>query len=355
MDRERRFDALKGVGILMVVLAHAGCWDPIWRYINLFHMAVFFVCAGWFYKVKIEDCCNLQSLCKYICRRFSRLWFSYVAWCGFCLLVWNLCFEFNIYSDNPAVVSRFTFSPINIADLPKKLFNVFLMRDGDVGLAGTCWFLRSMFISLCCYRIVDYFISLLRPKWRLYIQSTVACTLLVLSRERSSSMLAYFFIHLGVLIRCLDLDIMCLKKRAMVFVGVLCSASLVAMLPIENVSFGSARFVSLPTIVIAGLCGWYAILAFVSVLPSWCEKNIAYVGVHSLPIMLFHFLAFKLVSLIGVLMYGENLFMIGKFPILYTGFFWCLFYTIVGVSVPLVFNAFWERVYNLLKNGVANA
>ena len=73
---------------------------------------------------------------------------------------------------------------------------------------------------------------------------------------------------------------------------------------------------------------------------------IVYIGQHTMPILIFHFLAFKLVSFAGVAVTGEPWCKIASFPNAYVGFWWCAAYTAVGVALPLALAREWGEVRN---------
>jgi len=53
MDRIESFDILKGIGIILMIVAHTyGPNNIIWNFIYAFHMPLFFIVSGYFYKQK---------------------------------------------------------------------------------------------------------------------------------------------------------------------------------------------------------------------------------------------------------------------------------------------------------------
>ena len=73
--------------------------------------------------------------------------------------------------------------------------------------------------------------------------------------------------------------------------------------------------------------------------------DISYIGKHTLPIVILHLLAFKIVSYIGVLANGQELYLVAAFPVLYRGGLWWMAYTVVGIVVPLLLG----QLYNKIK------
>ena len=53
MERIEAFDILKGIGIILMIVAHTyGPNSMIWDFIYAFHMPLFFIVTGFFYKQK---------------------------------------------------------------------------------------------------------------------------------------------------------------------------------------------------------------------------------------------------------------------------------------------------------------
>lgn len=52
VNRDSTWDAVKGIGIIMMVIGHSGCPVYIHDFIYMFHMGLFFFVSGKFLKVK---------------------------------------------------------------------------------------------------------------------------------------------------------------------------------------------------------------------------------------------------------------------------------------------------------------
>lgn len=72
-------------------------------------------------------------------------------------------------------------------------------------------------------------------------------------------------------------------------------------------------------------------------------RALTYLGAHTMPIILLHFAAFKVVSAIGVLALGMPLSRIADFSVTFTTGYWWVAYTAVGVLLPLGASAFVMR------------
>lgn len=73
-----------------------------------------------------------------------------------------------------------------------------------------------------------------------------------------------------------------------------------------------------------------------------------------MPIIILHFLSFKIVSLVGILIDGSPMFLLAAFPVLYEDGIWWIAYSLVGILIPIVFNYLYinvkNRIVNLIKS-----
>lgn len=94
--RDLSFDYLKGVLIFFVILGHSiiyikgiDCYyDPLWKSIHSFHMPLFVLLSGYFFKNRVDT--SFGALCK---KQFKRLLLPQITFVvlGFALmpLCWN--------------------------------------------------------------------------------------------------------------------------------------------------------------------------------------------------------------------------------------------------------------------------
>ncbi|MBQ9632326.1 MAG: acyltransferase family protein, partial [Lachnospiraceae bacterium] len=81
--RSHEIDILKAVGIICMVAGHSGA--PFSHFIYLFHMAIFFIASGFFFKDR--DSNDLHSLISAIKRKLRQLWLPFVLWHTFFVLM----------------------------------------------------------------------------------------------------------------------------------------------------------------------------------------------------------------------------------------------------------------------------
>ena len=63
---------------------------------------------------------------------------------------------------------------------------------------------------------------------------------------------------------------------------------------------------------------------------------LAALGRATMPVVILHFLAFKLVTALGLLALGGEGYLLAAFPTLYSGGAWWLAYTAAGLALPLL-------------------
>lgn len=89
----------------------------------------------------------------------------------------------------------------------------------------------------------------------------------------------------------------------------------------------------------------------------WGEMNrtllsfMRYVGQHTMAILTWHFLSFKIVSLLVIAVYGIDGERLAEFPVIheYTNRGWFVLYLIVGISVPLAIDYLLRSIKNVVS------
>lgn len=170
MQRIESFDILKGIGIFLMILGHTyGPDTKIFDFISSFHMPLFFIVTGYFYKQE-----SLPILLK---KNIGQLLFPYLAMCVIIIVITQIRLPHNITTD---------------------------LRSTINGM-GPGWFLLAMFWS----RLEFHCILNILPKYYLVlslISSTCVCILvnnhdLPPSFAIFPSLIGLFFISIGYYIR----------------------------------------------------------------------------------------------------------------------------------------------------------
>ncbi len=346
----KTIDYMKGFAILLVVIAHA---DFASQFIHLFHMAVFFIIAGYCYHDYYSE--NVKSVSLFIKKKLKSLYIPYISSNLILICLHNLFYRLNIYTD----VSDFVESGILLAGYgpisaytAKDFFYHIIMTLGFVDgeqLAGTIWFLRALFEVSILYVMIDF----ASRKCRRYR----ACFICVLSVFIMS--IGYFlninnihiitgieltchyfiFFAIGVLLQKINIAKLIQFNHIHTWYGYILSVILAAsVLFINNYLHTYALIADSNSpffYVTNGLCGGYCLLVISKILMrNHYTEFLAYMGKNSLHIMLWHFLAFKLVTFCYIKLYDLPTYYMASFPVLKAGCLWIL-YTIVGIVLPL--------------------
>lgn len=95
--RNVTIDVAKGIGIILVVVAHAGM--PGSAIVNRFHMAFFFFLSGLTVSERyLED---IKSVGLFVWKRIKGLYVPFVVFNGLFYLLYNQLIKINILTDNP--------------------------------------------------------------------------------------------------------------------------------------------------------------------------------------------------------------------------------------------------------------
>lgn len=328
---------LRALGILLMVFGHvgaAGC-NPLNNFIYMFHMPLFFFISGYCFKEKYLYECRL-----FFCRRIKRLYVPFILWGIIFLLLHNVFFYLNFYSYDYGFKGHGS-CMYSLSDFIQKIMGTIVMHNTEQ-LLGGYWFLHSLF----CGTIIAW--VLLK-----YVKSYVAC--------------------IGIT---LFTGILCNKFNLSFFDDYVSSREIsAAFLFVVGNYFSKKQIKNFNSFYIFGcfiltLCGsvfWhydmssgncsnkiYLPYLFTSVLAVWslyslivkCQfgsykasRLLCFIGSHTMEILTWHFLCFKLVSFFIVEIYGLPLARIAEFPSIseYTIKGWWGAYFLVGVFVPLIF------------------
>lgn len=147
-ERVPVFDVLKGIGIFLVVLGHVTHHENLGSWIYAFHMPLFFMVAGFFYRPKDN----------YVWKQFKSLLVPYFVFALLSFAYW--CFiesKFRPVKSGMDVIAQFTniFYPMNMVEKPgPHIFNVVL------------WFLPCLFVTSL---FSHYLLGFLKKSWAVLV------------------------------------------------------------------------------------------------------------------------------------------------------------------------------------------
>ena len=86
----------KALGIILMVMGHAGCPGYLHDFIYLFHMPLFFFLSAYFFR----DAKVVDSAGQYVVRKFKNLYLPYIKWSIIFLLLHNLFCRIGFYDNS---------------------------------------------------------------------------------------------------------------------------------------------------------------------------------------------------------------------------------------------------------------
>lgn len=355
--REIKYDIAKGLGIILMVAAHANI--PAKSFIYLFHMPLFFIISGYFFKP--EYCKDLNSLLQFIKKQWKRLILPYILFCSLCIILNNFFLDTNIYTNSNEILNieeNWKFNTardfLTIKQMLTKILNCILIAGG-APLGPACWFLRTLFWITVSYSFFYYLVSKLHLNHKFFKITNLCLCILASSFGYylqkinfnfycfGSIFSAIFLFYIGTLLKQYN------KFNQFKFISFFISFSILLIAFINNIEIelSQNKYPNLLILTILSICGYY----FIMFISEKLEKNIfisnilIFITNNSIPILLWHIIAFKLVNYIQIIVYNLPEYYLAAIPVIYSRPYWYILYTIVGLGIPILLN----YLYRLLK------
>ncbi len=331
----------KGIAIILMVVAHTHC--PLWlsSYIYMFHMPLFFFFSGYCFKAMYLE--NTESFCK---RRFRGLYWPYVKWGLVFLLLHNVFFYLNIYN----MEYGFRGEVSHLYDIKEHMvtaISLITRMKGEEQLLGAYWFLHTMFFASFIFYLI-LFICKKKKVSAMYGIILIPLTILLLYTGKVlpyfdigvRETLAAFFMLIGYCYKQKNLHV----ESYMSWIVIPICAGVVALG--ANFWWGDMFHLNLFTILPYILTALVGILMVFSVSQTLLAKDrlrrlLTFIGNKTLPILTWHFLSFKLISLLIIMIYSLPYSRLAEFPVIeeYARLGWCWIYLMIGISLPLLWSS----------------
>lgn len=365
--RVEELDILKDIAIICMVAGHAGA--PFTHFIYLFHMAVFFMASGYFYKDSSSD--QISSVFKVIRKQLMHLWVPFFCCNAVYVLLHNLFLRCYILNANPDVTDYLAGKTIDVTASysPAQTIRMILLGmvfGSEEQMFGTGWFLKILFMISITYTAIDF---LLKKCFRSHVmaaQLVVSVLLLLMGyalccrgflsfgiAQTASYYCLYYMGH--VLGACKD-RIAGWQKKQYAFTLLASFGILLILNRTGSIELSYGHYENPLYLLVTSLAGWvflYSISYFLNRLPVF-RRPLIFVGRRTLPVMLIHSLAFKLAEILVIYCYRLPIFCLAVFPNLYgERNAWWLLYTIVGVCIPMLADTIWRQVKASLNRVVS--
>ena len=339
---------------MLMVIGHSGCPQVLFKFIYLFHMPLFFLCSGIFYK----EMTSLDAVTLFVKKRIKGLYIPFLKWSVLFLLLHNLFMFVGVY--NPYYGYEGGSSSYTLSGIFQRLFSIlFTMHDYEEILGGF-WFIRALFItsvliavfSLCLRTYSKY-------KYELLCLLFLLLTILIRRiapdpefwRDISMGTLGAFFYISGYLLMRYK---SCWQNK---YGATLCCFILILSYFYfkDGISMGCGYNKVLP-FSISAVSGSILTISISNAIESRLtivKRLLYYIGNHTLEILALHFLSFRFVSYMIVLLFGIDMVHVAEHPVIKDVNIphsnWWIFYCVIGIVLPLLINRVWQMVIDKLK------
>lgn len=343
----------KAIGILLMVLGHCSCSIPyVTQVLYMFHMPLFFFLSGYCLKEKY-----MYAPKQFVLRRIKGLYWPYVKWSLLFLCFHNLFFSLNIYNATYGKVMG-SDHLYDYQDFIDRAIWIPTHMTGHDQLLGAYWFMRALFLgSLFAFILLLIKEKIVRryhvKESYLDISSLVVTISISVLINHFSFIVPYFhcgsqpslaasFILIGFFFKKYDIDKFGWKLSLLSFFVVVIG-SFFWRSDMNSLYYENGKMVPF---IITGVLGTWVVYSLPwETIGKRLSSFFNYIGTHTLQILTWHFLSFKIISLSIILLYDLPIEHLAEFPVIesFSNQFWLLYF-VTGVIVPLALTGF----FNLL-------
>lgn len=335
--RNKTISCCKGIAILLMVLVHGGIDYRISAFISMFHMPIFFFFSGF--------CLNPEYLKQptlFVRKKINGLYIPYIKWMILFILLHNFFCKIKIL--NVQNVGYYSYDQIF-----EKILRTIFTFVGDEQLLGGFWFLRELFWgALFSFFMLKY----IENKYVVLFLSMIAALLCHITSwylpmfgiGYTSFMASCYFVS-GFIFKQLDV-----KPLSPIFIFFSCIIVAIGSFFWNFDAVKKSTLLVVPYYLTAIIGVWltYSICKL-QYFPS--NKFLTYIGNNTMPILTWHFLSFKLVSALFIILFQLPWEQLGEFP--YMNVYahqggWVLYF-IIGVFIPLLLNHYINKIGVTIK------
>lgn len=325
----------KGIGIFLMVIGHSGCPVYLNNYIYIFHMPLFFFISGYCFKDKY-----LNDFKTYWLRRIKNLYYPLVKYELIFLLLHNFFCYIHIYDQA---------STLSLQDTALKAINILTAMYTPEAMLGGFWFIRELFYASFIFYFIRRFGSI--NIWTILM---VITTIILKYTDihvpywgmNYKTFLATIFLTLGYYSSERFKIEKYFEKNKYLIISFICVAIYAYFFPhtMDNVSY-----IHIIPYLLFGFAGIYATMATSHLINKHSnvsnKKLWVFAGNNSFTILTWHFLSFKLISLLIIYIYNQDNNKLSQFPIIKEEALkgWWIFYAAIGFSAPLIIAYFEQK------------
>lgn len=332
----------KAIGIILMVVGHSGCPQAIIRFIYIFHMPLFFVLSGLFFKEITEK----NKLMTFYKKKIYGLYLPYLKWSLLFLILHN-SFRYLHITESRIYTAE---------DYLNGLVRLLTMTDYEL-LIRPFWFLKELLLASLCVANISFLHSHFLTQIKTIHLLLLSLALSIFAKflppipligDSSVLFLGIAYYYTGFLISQY-------KEYFHISTPLLLISTII-------VTFGSILFVGKTDMRFTTTSNTipYYLLSFTGVIMiiilskriEGIKGTLAlyYIGNNTMPILAMNLLALKAGSLIKIWIYGMPYDRLASYTVIYDNntWFWLL-YTIVGFTIPLFLDFIYTHYKGYLR------
>lgn len=347
-NRNNFVSIAKALGIICMVIGHSGCPNILTKFIYSFHMPLFFICSGYFFK-EIYSSADFKSFCI---KKVKKLYLPYIKWSLIFLILHNFFLKINVYNVN---TYTYHYQP---TDYLRQLFRALIMTDYEL-LIRPFWFIKELLISSILITTISIIRNKIFPNIKdIFLFAIMFLTALLFKSkdlfipilgECSLITFAAVYFYTGIIFRKFENKIPA-SRYVTIF-------SFLLTLIGSSTYTGDIdmRYTTLHNHIpfyILSICGSITLFNISKWLNEVSKTNILYyIGNHTMPILALNLIALKIGNLIKIIIWDMPLETLSSHTVIYdyNHYFWVI-YAVIGVTIPLIS----ELIYNIIRQIVKN-
>ncbi|CVI73538.1 Acyltransferase family protein [Clostridiales bacterium CHKCI001] len=330
-ERIKYWDIAKAIGIICVCIGHSGMPSYILTFIMMFHMPLFYFISGALYK-------DYYSLHPWI--RLKKSFLSYYM--PFLLFDLTYLLFHNVFAMLHLVDETNGEGFYSLSEYGQHFLQVLLKGHREY-FSGALWFLVAIFLITVGFAFGNYIIYKVKlDRYRIPIIVFISSFCFIISKIEQipkpmiirRSMGGVFFFVLGYLFQRYDWNKNLLKHKKKTILAAITALCLISWL--NEVSFFSYVYNNIIASTVGGILGiGFVIIISQNIVLQQC-KLLNLIGKASLIIMATHFLAFKPISYLIMMIYKLPVETMAAYPVVEVKGIWWIVYTISGTLIPTI-------------------
>lgn len=284
----------------------------------------------------------------------KSLWLPFTVSNGIFVLLNNVFIQCGIYTSDSRLLKMGTGSKAvlhhcyGIREMFWQFFKTLIFAGGSQ-FGDATWFLRTLFIISVLYTIVRFLDLKLRKNvvFMASIIIAIAGTSIVciykpvLPYGIHTCFAAYIAFLIGYYIEKYQIMDKLQKEKYILLISSF--IILVFLKQLGRIEMSKGKVTNILFFCIVSIFGWLFLWNIAILVPKVLKHILGYLGRHTLWILIFHFLSFKIVSYSYLKITDGDMLLLAAFPVIKTVAYLWLPYTIIGLVIPIVFEIFIKK------------